>query len=232
MRRELILAVALCGAMASAAHARGSKAEEAPSPCGPLVSPDPQRITPMDYRLESPRLAMVETYHFTRNVEFLVKPIFQNFGSSIAYTLHGYPNHIRALATLVRLGEREKTNKPAGADYTIDCYFDRALRFTPDDHVVRMLYADYLGKKGRREDAVRMADVVDTQAADDPLTRRNLGLLYLELAEPQKASAQLGKADPQDLAMVALRQALERRGVHLPAQPASAASAAPVTTTH
>lgn len=197
--------------------------------CGPLVSPDPQRIRPMDYRTEHVRRPMVETYHFPPHVENLIRPIFTTFGSSISYTLHGYPNHVRALATMVRLGEREKTDKPAGADYTIDCYFQRALRFTPDDQVVRMLYVSYLGKRGRREDALRLVDSIDAEAGNDPMTRRNLGLVFLELKLPERALAQLDKADPTDPAMLLLRRTLHAGG-HLArttAAPAVSAASAP-----
>ena len=34
----------------------------------------------------------------------------------------------------------------------LDCYFQRAIRFRPDDVVVRMLFASYLLKDGRRTD--------------------------------------------------------------------------------
>ena len=54
----------------------------------------------------------------------------------------------------VALCERKKTPQPHGAKFTVECYFDRAVRFAPDDTVVRVLYATFLAKAGREAAAV------------------------------------------------------------------------------
>jgi tetratricopeptide (TPR) repeat protein len=155
---------------------------------------------------------MVEGAHFPPQVETLVKPLLSTFGAAIAYTLHGYPNHVRALATLERLTEREKTDQPKGADYTLDCYYRRAIRFVPDDSIVRMMYALYLNKRGKKELALSQAEYVDSLAGNDPLTRNNLGLVFLALDLPDRALAQLDKTDASDPGLALLRQRLEQLG--------------------
>lgn len=155
---------------------------------------------------------MVEGQHFPPDVENLVKPKLSTFGSAIAYTLHGYPNHVRALATLERLTEREKTDQPKGADYTLDCYYRRAIRFVPDDLLVRMMYALYLNKRGKKDLAISQAEYVDSLAASDPLTRNNLGLVFLSLGLPDRALEQLDKTDAADPGLTLLRQRLEVLG--------------------
>jgi hypothetical protein len=74
-------------------------------------------------------LALVEAFHFTPDVEALkrgsVKP-----GENIATTLEHYPNHHRALAAMARLGQRDQAARVNGAAYTVDCYFQRAIRST------------------------------------------------------------------------------------------------------
>jgi CheY-like chemotaxis protein len=191
--------------------------------CGPLTSPDPQRLPPKDYRTDRSWLAMVEHAHFPPQVENLVKPMFLYFGSSIAYTLHGYPNHVRALATLERLTVREGTDQPRGTDYSLDCYYRRAIRFVPDDHVVRMMYSLYLERHARHEQAVTQANYVDETASDDPITRRNLGLVFLDLKMPERAAAQLVKGREVDSNMQELRRRLAATA-YVVAQPASAAA--------
>ena len=220
----------LIAALAGKAHAQGM----------PLLPPDPtcevysapDRLTPEDYRRPSKRLALVEAYHFTPAVESLLRPMQGSFGGDINYTLWGYPNHHRALATLVRLGIRERTDKPRGSQFTIDCYFRRALRFASDDHIVRMLYADYLGKVDRKDDARAHLAYVAAEAGDNPLTHRNLGLIYLELGAYDEALVQAHRAERLGMPPGPLRAALERAGrwrdddapaadAAAPAQPAS-----------
>jgi predicted Zn-dependent protease len=74
--------------------------------------------------------------------------------------------------------------------YPIDCFFRRALRFRSDDHVVRMIYAQYLARHGREGDAMQQLDYVAVKATDSPLTLYNLALSYLELKANDKAWAQ------------------------------------------
>ena len=140
---RLMLALMLPAAHGQAGHGQGAMVKaprstrEEDRECGPLVSPKVDRLPPKDYRTDRAWLGMVENQHFPPDVENLVKPLLSTFGAAIAYTLHGYPNHVRALATLERLTEREKDRSTQGADYSLDCYYRRAIRFVPDDLLVR-----------------------------------------------------------------------------------------------
>ena len=51
----------------------------------------------------------------------------------MAYTLNVFPNHHRALMALIKLAKKEKTNRPRDMGYTVECRFDRAERFAPND---------------------------------------------------------------------------------------------------
>jgi tetratricopeptide (TPR) repeat protein len=153
--------------------------------------------------------------------------MFGNFGSDIDYTLHAYPNHPRALVTLVRLGEREKTEKPKGSAYTIDCYFRRAIRFASSDLVVRMLYAQYLNKNGKRDAAVLQLNYVEASAADNAMTRYNLGLLLFEVEAFDRALAQAHQAMSLGLNPAELKRLLTEKGLWRdPPEPGVAASGA------
>lgn len=178
--------------------------------CGPAVVRN--RVAPMDYRTNKKMLELVEAYHFRPHVEALVKPMFTHFGADLDYTLHAFPNHHRALITLVRLGEREKTDQPKGTQYTIDCFFRRAVRFRSDDLVVRMIYAQYLNKNGRRPEALGHLDFVGERAADNPLTHYNAGLIYLEAEQFDKALLAAHRAQALGLQRQELKAALVQAG--------------------
>lgn len=192
----------------SAFQAKALTAEE--MACGTFSRAD--RLTPEDYRTPSRRLANVEHHHFQPSVENLTRHMQGSFGSDIDYTLWGYPNHHRALATLVKLGQREKTDQPRGSSFTIDCYFRRALRFAPDDLIVRMLYADYLGRVERKDDAMRQLAFVTAEAGNNPFTHYNAGLVYLQLGAYTEARAQAHQAEALGFDRPQLREALEKAG--------------------
>lgn len=203
--------------------------------CGTFIQPG--RLTPEDYRKASPRLKVVEDYHFGPSVEALVRPMQKGMalGSDLDYTLWGYPNHHRALAALVRLGAREKTEQPRGTQFSIDCYFRRALRIADTDLIVRMLYANYLGSAGRKPQAMQQLGYVVENAGDNAMTHYNAGLIYLELGAYAQASAQARHASQLGFGRTTLRDELQRLGkwdatadggTSVPAAPEAAASAA------
>ena len=120
--------------------------------CGPMgVNLD--AYGPYDYRTDKDKLPLVENAHFTPGVEQFFERKTGYFGADIGYTLYRFPNHHRALDAMVRLSKRERTDKPRGATFSTECYFERALRFRKDDVVARMLYAEYLVQGGRADDA-------------------------------------------------------------------------------
>src|SRR4051794_15941123 len=144
----------------------GLHAQTSTAPCGSLGKPFG------DYLLDRDKVAMSERFHFTPEVENLVRgQSSTRIGADIDFMLVNYPNHHRALLAMMRLGEKEKSPQPNGATYSVECYFDRALRFRPDDHVARMLYATYLAKNGRAADASRHLEIVRLAASDNAFTQ-------------------------------------------------------------
>jgi tetratricopeptide (TPR) repeat protein len=166
----------------------------------------------MDYRTDRRMLEVVEMGHFQPRVEQLVKPMFRYFGADLNYTLYAFPNHHRALVTMVRLGEREKTDTPTELGHSIDCFFRRAIRFVPDDVIVRMLYAQYLLKKTRREEAVGQLEVAESFAGKEPMTYFNLGLLYVEMGQFEKAVGLAHRADALGVDIGVLKSRLQQVG--------------------
>lgn len=180
-----------------------------------------------DYIGNRQNLAIVERGHFTPQVEQLIRgESGTNIGGDLDYTLKSFPNHHRALAAMVRLAEVQKTPQPRGASYTVECYFDRALRFRADDVVARMLYAQFLIRNKRDADAAAQLERALVDAADDPLTHHNVGLLYFDLKRYDKALAQAHRALALGSARDDLRTKLKEVGQWREPAPAPAASRA------
>jgi tetratricopeptide (TPR) repeat protein len=161
--------------------------------CGPVWGTS--HFGPLDYRLNKARAAReVEPVHFTPKVENLISGATGSIGADINYTLRAFPNHHRALVATTRLAERQKTDQPDGMLWPVECYFERAIRFAPDDVVVRSLYAQWLGKRGRRPEAQWQLETALKTAQDSPISNYNIGLVYFELGDYDKALVQAHRA--------------------------------------
>ena len=115
---------------------------------------------------------------------------------------------------MMRYGERSKTAIPKDMRYSVECYFERAIRFRPDDAISRMIYSMYLAKNGRNTDAVRQLDLAAAGAEDkeNAFTHYNLGLNYFDLKEYGKALAQAHKSYALGFIQPALRDKLKEAG--------------------
>lgn len=144
--------------------------------CGPLSA---GHYGPYDYRMRgSVNLDVVERAHFTREVEAGIRGSTGYLGQDLNYTLRAIPNHPRALSTLSQIAVRKKTLKIEHMMYPVECYFDRALRFVPDDGVVKVIYGGYLHSVGRSNEALKMLQAAVELLPQDPTANYNLGLVY------------------------------------------------------
>jgi len=128
-------------------------------------------------------LKTIEDAHFDSYVETLrgqARGVVGPPGGDIGYTLERIPNHARALMAMVKLGAREKTQRPSGTKYDLECWFRRATAFVPDDNTVRLIYAQYLYKEVREKEAEYQLSVASGQAADNAFTLNNIGLVYFD----------------------------------------------------
>ena len=220
--QSLSKAVGILGFALLPAFFSNSQAQEVPGGCGFLSAQG--RFGPYDYRADryvqestyrSHRalLGIVENAHFTPEVEGLFRgktgaaPI-----GDMAYTLHAFPNHHRALIAMVRLGEKEQTDKPAGSPYSLDCWFQRAITWRQDDLIVRMIYANHLSRKQKNEEAERQLVFVASQAADNAFTYHNIGLIYFDMKNYDKALSFAHKAYDLGLGAPTLRDLLKSAG--------------------
>ncbi|HKU15962.1 MAG TPA: hypothetical protein VJQ52_16325 [Steroidobacteraceae bacterium] len=203
--RALIIAAALL-------QAGVALADEAT--CGSLKN----AYGPFDYRSDFNRknkIPIVEGAHFQPEVEALQMggPIYYSHRDLIGgldYTLRAIPNHHRALSALARYALRGWETDPYR---TADCYFDRAIRFTPDDAQVRMIYGSYLHRKKDLKGALEQYTVARELLPGSVELAYNFGLLYLDMGDKQKAREEAVQAYSGGYPLPGLRDKLARAGL-------------------
>lgn len=223
----LVLGLGLCAS---------ANAQTGVSTCGDLTN----AFGPFDYRdhagsIDYKRnrnnpLFLVESAHFRPEMEALVRGgqgEGSDVGPELAYTLRAFPNHHRALDAMVRLSEKLKMDPVKRGGYTVDCWFQRSILFRPDDTIVRMIYATYLGKQKRLPDAMNQLKIAAAAAKDNAFTHYNIGLIYFDLNEFDLALAEAHIAYGLGMQRADLRDKLTRSGhwreaAAAPVEPASA----------
>ena len=209
-----VLAAILLGSVAAGASVEDAVGQTASSfqACGSL-----NKVLgvfgPFDYNDpedRSQRLYAVESFHFTQEVEELRAGKSGTVAADLNYTLISFPNHHRALNSIARL-ESSKGDM-SGAKYSVDCYFDRAMRWRPNDAAVRGIYANYLYRKndlaGARlqyEEALRLSPTA-------PELCYNAGLFFFALKDYARARALAKVAYAGGYPLPGLRSKLQAAG--------------------
>lgn len=184
---------------------------------------------PYDYWTDKDKLPIVEINHFTPEVEGLVKGKSGYLAGDLDYTLRAFPNHPRALFAMMRLGEREKTERLGAAHYSVFCYFDRAIRFRPEDAMARMIYGIYLAKHKKNEAALAQLQVAVQHASDNGNLHYNIGLVFFDLGKFDDALRHAHIAYRLGFELPGLRAKLERAGKWVDEPPTAASQDASAT---
>jgi len=191
-------------------------AESAPYPanestCGPLYG---MGIGPLDYQSApgTETFKLVESAHFTPGVESLTKGSTGSFGGDLDYTLRAYPNHYRALATMSRLQFKEKKTQPYGARWPVACYFERAVRWRPNDPNVKLVFGIHLFKDGYRKEAVEQLEQAISLGLDTGNVHYNLGLALFENGDFEGAVRHAVRAYRLGFSLPALKSKLQKAG--------------------
>jgi len=204
VRATLVPGLALAVALAGAPLARADE-----ETCGPLKT----GIGPFDYRTASVSdLQLVESFHFTPEVEMLRAGQSGTVASDLDYTLRAFPNHHRALVAMMNLRFKARTERPRGTRWAVPCYFDRAIRFRPDDGVVHTILGIYLLRLGKTQEAVDEFEKARELGDDSGNLHYNLGLAYFDLGEYDKAVAESKKAQELGFSLPGLREKLRKAG--------------------
>jgi tetratricopeptide (TPR) repeat protein len=157
-------------------------------------------------------LHTVESFHFTPEVEKLISGASGNIGGDLDYTLRAFPNHTRALTSLAKLALRDKTARVTGAKWSVECYFDRAMRFKPDDPAVRTLYGSYLYKLGRTNESVEQLNEAVRLEPHNGTANHNLGLIYFQKKDYKKALEFAKQAEKAGFPLTGLKNKLVEIG--------------------
>jgi tetratricopeptide (TPR) repeat protein len=161
--------------------------------CGELAN----AYGPFDIRqrAEIPdKIAIVEHAHFTSDVENGIKGNTSSLGGDLDYTLRAIPNHHRALGTLAAVALRDHQIQLEGMHYPVECWFNRALRFTPNDAAVYSAYGSYLFSLGKIDRAGEMFKQGLVHEPDNIALSYNLGLVYIKQHDYEKARDYAKKA--------------------------------------
>lgn len=179
---------------------------------------------PFDYtnpKHFSEKLQIVETAHFTFKVEALrVGGETGSLVKDLGYTLRAFPNHHRALYAMSRY-QLQKKGK-GGARYSMECYFDRAMRMNSTDGKVRLLFGLHLHKLKMFEDALAyykeaLLLVPESDSAD---LHYNMGLLYTDLGQYDEALEHARIAYARNHPLPGLQNRLQKRGLDINSPPA------------
>lgn len=206
---------------------------------GRKCSGGPQGFGPFDYndktysvaglytrhgsKTESP-LRFVEKAHFTHEVERLIRGRSSSVPSDIDYTLRAFPNHSRALWSMIEYQLKNNPKKKftrqtlsLPISHTLrypvpppECYLNRAEAFDSGDATVQIIYGVYLHKRRQHVDA--LGRYLKGEKLD-PLNVEllyNIGLLYTDLGEFNKAKEYADKVYAENYPFTALRERLQK----------------------
>lgn len=205
MTRRFLLTMSLVGFSLLGGVASADDNED----CGSLKN----AFGPFDYRERHQltfEIDVVETRHFTAKVESLQSgSTASDPTGDLDYTLRAWPNHHRALHSMMRyqlLNERP----PNARFYSIRCYFKRAMKFSPDDYMVHLLFGVYLHKDGQYQKALQRYKEAQKGMPGSAEVNYNIGLLYMDTKDYEKAREYANRAYELGYPLPGLKIRLER----------------------
>ena len=166
------------------------------------------------------RIKRVENVHFKSGMRNLNTKEYdiERLTAEITYTLAVFPNHPDALLAIARLEKMAGGKLPQRAadvykpKISAYCFFDRALRFRPEQPGVRFSYAIYLHQQGKYSEALDHYKFAETAYEENPFFQYNLGLLYSEMKNWPKAIEYAERAYRGGAIFPGLRQRIEKAG--------------------
>lgn len=113
---------------------------------------------------------------------------------------------------MIDLAAKEKTAKPLGAKFSVECYFERAVRFAPKDAIVRVLHGVYLTKSGQMQQALSEYKEAEKLEPENAGVLYNLGIFYFKQKNYEKSRNYAKKAYAHGFPLLGLKNMLERAG--------------------
>ena len=183
-----------------------------------------QGFGPFDYNRRQylqENLQLVEGAHFLPYIENLIKgKTSATPEADINYTLRVWPNHHRALLSIIKYQLNINNKLQLRWDGTLDklstppeCYLQRAIHFSPDDAVVYSLYGHYLRKIGHLEDAVKYYEKALELNPESAKFAYSFSLLLIDLKRYEEAVKYAKIAYQDRRAPKGLKDLLKKNGV-------------------
>lgn len=178
-----------------------------------------QGYGPYDYinSGERSKIPIVERHHFTPEVENLIRGSTGHLTHDLFYTLSAVPNHHKALLTLIRYQFRlnknlsdKNTNKPL--ETPVECVFQRAMSFSPNDAATISLFAYYLKEIGQLEKAKGLYEKALIISPNNAKIEYSYSLLLIQLKDYEKAVSHAKKAYKIGNPPQALKNKLQKLG--------------------
>ncbi len=200
--------------------------------CGPLKNFND--FGPFDYQAPENRVSTgadpmgrikrVENVHFQDEMKLINLKQFSidRLSGEFTYTLRIFPNHPEALHALSKL-ERVAGGKLPQTALTVftpkisaDCFFDRAIRFRPEDKAVHLVYGMHLHQRRNFKEALVAYEKAEALGEESTYLSYNLGLLHTDLKNWEKAAAYARKAYGKGATFPGLRERIEKAGYTVP----------------
>jgi tetratricopeptide (TPR) repeat protein len=151
---------------------------------------------PFDYTVPEYRaknLPIVENYHFTDDVRLLIKGKSGYIPDDLNYTLVAFPNHIKALNSVMYYEKLLVTDKSKDKRLLlspVECYFQRAINFSPKDAVAHALYAVYLKSRGKAKEADHFYRIAIELSPEQMMIRHSYGVFLAKQKKYDEAMEQ------------------------------------------
>ncbi len=142
-------------------------------------------------------------------------------GPDLNYTLSRIPNHPQALDLASRLEKAIETRPNKHADermaYSADCYFQRALKFTPSKQrgVVYMLYGLHMQRNGEHQKALELYLESENSGYESIELDYNMGLAYFYTSDYANAKKKAQLAYSEGYPLEGLRNLLKEAGIDI-----------------
>lgn len=161
--------------------------------------------------------SLVIDAHFTSDVQNLIRGSSgHNALPDLDYTLRAWPNHHKALQSISRYQLLHKSSqdkryarKPSPS---VECYFQRAINFSPRDAISHMLYAIFLHQSGFANKAAAQYKKAITISPNNRSIHYNYGLLLVSMKRYEEAEAHAKKAYAAGYPLSGLKKKLIKIG--------------------
>lgn len=157
-------------------------------------------------------LETVENAHFTEGVESLTEGATTEPMGDINWVLMTFPNHHRALYSAMQFRLRHKRWPQKSKGLPAECYYQRAIKFSPTDLTVYSQYAFLQNKFRKYEGAVKTYEAADRLFPGDALINYNMALNLVKLKRFKQARKIAEKVYPTGFPLQGLKNMLRRAG--------------------